>query len=48
MVLAISCKFLFFFSTTPFYCGVLREENSWTIPCFSQKVSNDSFSNSPP
>jgi len=48
MVLAISCKDLFFLSTTPFYCGVLGEENSWIIPCFSQNISNGSFSNSPP
>jgi len=48
MVLGISCKVLFFLYTTPFCCGVLGEENSWIIPCFSQKISNGSFSNSPP
>ena len=48
LVLAISCKDLFFLYTTPFCCGVLGEENSWMIPCFSQKISNGLFSNSPP
>jgi len=48
MVLAISCKDLFFLSTTPVCCGVVGEEKSWMIPCFSQKASNGSFLNSPP
>jgi hypothetical protein len=48
MVLAISCKDLFFLSTTPFCCGVLGEENSWRIPWFSQKISKGSLANSPP
>jgi hypothetical protein len=48
MVIAISCKGVFFLSPTPFCCGVLGEENSWRIACFSQKFSNSSFSNSSP
>ena len=46
--LTISCKDLSFLSIIPFCCGVLKEENLGNIPCFSQKFSEGSFSNSPP
>lgn len=42
------CKDMFFLSTTPFYSGVIGEDNSWRIPYFSHKNSKGSFSNSPP
>lgn len=48
MILAISCKEIIFLSITWFCCVVIGKENSWKIPCFSRKFSNDSFSNSPP
>src|ERR1044072_4828002 len=43
MVLAISCKVLFFRSTTPFCCGVLGQEKSWEIPFGSNKPSKSLF-----
>ncbi|PNY10276.1 cysteine-rich receptor-like protein kinase, partial [Trifolium pratense] len=46
--LADSYKVLFFLSTTPFYCGVMGEENSWMMPSEAQKSENLEFSNSFP
>src|ERR1044072_6521532 len=36
MVRAISCKVLFFLSTTPFCCGVLGQEKSWDMPILNK------------
>ena len=48
MVLEISCKVLFFRSTTPFCWGVLGQEKSWEMPFSLKNSSNFLFSNSPP
>src|SRR4051812_27210610 len=48
MVLAISCRVIFFRSTTPFCCGVLGQEKSWAIPFSLKNSSKNLFSNLPP
>ena len=48
MVLAISCKVLFFLSTTPFCCEVIGQDKSWEIPFSSNRFSKYLFSNYPP
>ena len=48
MALAIYWITLFFLSTTPFWWGVIRAENSWDIPNLVQKDSIYEFSNSLP
>ena len=48
IVLAISTIVLFFLSTTPFYWGVLGEENVCEMPFSLQNVLKNSFLNSVP
>ena len=48
IALAISCRVLFFLSTTPFCWGVLGAAYRCLIPWLWQNLSNSSFWNSPP